>query len=608
MVVNMVKQVPEDVIESVRNANDIVDVVSEYVQLRKQGSNFFGLCPFHDEKTPSFSVTQDKQIFYCFGCKKGGNVLTFLMELEGYSFFESLSALAQRSGIDLPKTSFNRDESLSPDNQNALSAYDWLTKLYHHILRHTKEGKEGLDYLQSRGIHEETIDEYQLGFAPHVKDFTLEFLEKKGFHQQFLIKNGILTLQEDNNVTDRFRGRVIFPIKNHIGKTIAFSARALQGQEPKYLNSSESDLFQKGRILYNFDLAKRHIRKQSEVILFEGQMDVISAYQSGIKNVVATLGTAITESQAKLLNRYVNTVIICYDADHAGIEASYKAANLLRKIGCNVRIAHLTNNLDPDGFIKKFGPEAFEDQVIKASDTFIHFFMRYIKKDYNLSIESDRIQYIKNVLQEVAKVNSSVEQEYYLKEISSEYNLSLETLKEELYMMRKEHINHKDKSRQNRYNSKKPNFKQDKNLLPAFHNAERHLIGYMLQDRMIADRVQQEIGMHFNVDEHKIIAANLYAFYEKNPVANLSMFIEQVTDENIKQLIIEIAMIPIQSNISERQIDDYLTIIQRQRNDIPSIDSYREQQKIAEQQNDHIKAAQIAMQIIEIQKQLNQSK
>ncbi|MFB4166500.1 DNA primase [Virgibacillus sp. JSM 102003] len=607
MVVNLPNQVPEEVIEEVRKSNDIVDVIGEYVQLKKQGRNFFGLCPFHGENTPSFSVTQEKQIFHCFGCGKGGNVLTFLMEMEDYSFYEALKFLADRSGVDLPDTGMNNETSMSEENQNILSAYEWITKLYHHLLRYTKDGKEGYQYFKDRGITDETIDVFQLGFAPNVKDFTAEFLQKKGFHQQILVKAGLLSLNDDHSVTDRFRGRVIFPIRNHLGKAIGFGGRTIGDQEPKYLNSSESELFQKGRILYNFDLAKKNIRKQNEAVLFEGYMDVISAYQAGVKNAVATLGTSLTESQAKLLRRYVDTVIICYDADNAGTEATYKAAVLLQKVGCHVKIANLRENMDPDSFIYEFGAAAFKDEVIKASYTFTSFYMRYLKKDFNLSLEGDRIQYIESVLKQIAMIDSSVEREYYLKEISNEYNVTMESLTQEIQSHRQKMGNGKDKREKKRYTNRASQFQQTKKLLPAFHNAERQLIAYMLQDTSITDKVQEEIGASFNIDEHKIIATHLYAFYEEGHQADVSMFIEMLNDDKLKRLVTEYAMIPVLEDISDKEINDYIRIIRAENSSKDSIHTLKEEQKLAEQQNDPIKAAKIAMEIIELQRQLKKS-
>lgn len=603
----MPNQIPEETIEEVRKANDIVDVIGEYVQLKKQGKNYFGLCPFHGEKTPSFSVTQEKQIFHCFGCGKGGNVVTFLMEMEKFSFFEAMEHLADRSGIALPKTSINEESTFSSENQSVLSAYEWLTKLYHHLLRFTKDGKEGYHYFKERGISEETADLFQLGFAPNDNDFTAEFLRKKGFHQQILAKAGLVLLQEDNKVTDRFRGRVIFPIRNHLGKTIAFGGRTISNREPKYLNSSESELFQKGKLLYNFDLAKKHIRKASEAVLFEGYMDVISAYQAGVKNAIATLGTSLTSNQAKLLKRYVDTVTICYDGDDAGIEATFKATTILRETGCRVKIARLQDGMDPDDYITKYGDVAFQNDVIKASETYISFYMRYIKRSYNLSLENDRFQYIDTILKELIMIDSSVEREYYLKELSNEYNISIDTLKQEMLSHRKEVGPNKDKREEKRYTNKVNNGYQAKKLLPAFQNAEKRLIAYMLKDTAITDKVQEEIGAAFNMDAHKIIATYLYAFYEENHPADVSYFIERLTDQDIKNLVIEIAMIPTDQNISDKEINDYIRIIRAENSDMASIRELKQEQRLAEQQQDPIRALQIGMQIIEIQKQLKNS-
>src|SRR5690625_2276815 len=288
----MYTQIPEEIIENIRKENDIVEVIEEYVQLKKQGRNYFGLCPFHNENSPSFSVTKEKQIFHCFGCGKGGNVITFLMEIESFTFIETIQFLADRSGIELPETR-KKNYSISEEDQLLLSAYDWLLKYYHHLIKYAEEGKSGIKYFQERGMDEDTIDQFELGISPENSEFTVTFLEQKGFHQQLLIKAGLLSLRDNNELIDPFQGRVIFPIKNHLGRTVGFGARAIEDQTPKYLNSSEHALFHKGSILFNFHLAKSHIRKKNEVILFEGYMDVLAAYQSGIKNVVATLGTAL---------------------------------------------------------------------------------------------------------------------------------------------------------------------------------------------------------------------------------------------------------------------------------------------------------------------------
>lgn len=595
-------QIPEEIIEEVRKANDIVDVIGEYVQLKKQGRNYFGLCPFHGEKTPSFSVTQEKQIFHCFGCGKGGNVVTFLMEIESFSFFEALELLATRAGIKLPDTGGEKKSSYSEENQRVLEAYEWLTKLYHHLLRYTKDGKEGYNYLSERSIDDEAIDTFQLGFAPNIRDFIVKFLEKKGFNKQLLIKAGFVTLREDNTISDRFQGRVIFPIRNHLGKTVAFGGRAIQEQGPKYLNSPESELFQKGKLLYNFDLAKRHIRKENEAVLFEGYMDVIASYQAGIKNVVATLGTALTESQASLLKRYVNQVIICYDGDAAGQEASYKAANILRKTGCEVKIAYLKDGSDPDSFIKQNGAEAFKSQVLRASDTYMTFYMRYFKKDYNLSLEAERLDYIQKILKELAMVESSLEREYYLQELSKEFSMSLDALKEELEVFRLKNGNNPDNKLQNRYTNNTVNFSRNRKLLPAHHNAERKLIYHMLQSEWVAERIQEEIGANFEVDEHKIIVTHLYAFYEERNSPDISKFIENLSDDNLKKVVTEISMTSEIEEVSEEALSDYINIVKAESSDKNIIQTLKEKLRVAEQESDPLTAAKIAQEILEIKR------
>lgn len=597
--------IPEETVEKIRKANDIADVISEYVQLKKQGKNYVGLCPFHAEKTPSFSVTQDKQIFHCFGCGKGGNVINFIMEMESYSFYDALKLLANRSGVELPTKDMPQQSSLSQENQTILSANEWLQKLYHHLLRFTKDGKEGYQYLLDRGITEEVIDQFQLGFAPNVKDFVPEFLRKKGYHQQTLVKAGLLSLRDDNTVVDRFRGRVIFPIRNHLGKTVAFGGRAIAGQEPKYLNSPESDLFQKGKLLFNFDQAKKHIRSTGEVILFEGYMDVIAAFQADVKNVIATLGTSLTENQAKLLRRYVDTVIICYDSDYAGIEAAYKAANLLRQTGCEVKVAFMEDGMDPDDYIRTYGGEAFNNKVIKASDTYMSFYMRYMKKNYNVNLEGDRIHYIEIILKQLATIDNAVEREYYLKELSEEYDLTMDALNQEIQKIRQNMGMNKDRQQKKRYttNNEKGSASAKK-MLPAFQNAERRLLAYMLKDVAITEKVQDTIGGSFNMEIHQVIATHLYAYYEEGHPADVSLFIDRLTDEKIIQAVIEIAMIPLNEDISDQEINDYIWTILAENKDMTAIRKLKEEQRQAEKQSDPIKAAKIAMEIIEIQKQL----
>ncbi|WP_077621479.1 DNA primase [Sediminibacillus massiliensis] len=601
-------QIPEETIEDIRNSNDIVDVIGEYVQLKKQGRNYFGLCPFHGEKSPSFSVTQEKQIFHCFGCGKGGNVVTFLMELEGYNFYDALKQLADRSGKQLPESyQASNNSRQNQANQDVLRAYEWLTKLYHHLLRHTKEGKEGYQYLIDRGFTDELIDTFQLGFSPNSREFIVQFLEKKGFHPQTMVKAGLLSMNDQNQISDRFRGRVIFPIRNHLGKSVAFGGRSINGQEPKYLNSPESELFHKGTLLYNFDKARSTIRKEEAAVLFEGYMDVISAHKAGVHNGVATLGTSLTDAQAKLLRRYVDTVIICYDGDNAGLQATYKAAKTLKKAGCIVKVAVLPEGMDPDDFITQKGAERFKKEVIDVSDTYISFIMRFRKKDYNLKLEGDRIQYVESVLDELALIDRPVEREHYLKELANEFELSLDTLTQEILARRQKIRPKQDKIVQSSNTNMAKGPYKAKKLLPAFHNAERQLLAYMLKDNTIADKVKEELAGSFNIEEHQVIVTYLYAYYEEGHMPNVSHFLEQLPDDSVRSLVVQIAMMPIHEDISDREINDYIRLIRTENSDAVTIKSLQAEQKMAERQNDPLKAAQIAMKILEIRKQLKNS-
>ncbi|MRG86621.1 DNA primase [Salinibacillus xinjiangensis] len=605
----MPEQVSEKFIDDLRSDSDIVEIVSEFVQLKKRGRNYLGLCPFHNENTPSFTVSPDKQIFRCFGCGKGGNVITFLMEIEGISFYDAISRLAESTGKSLPDNFNARNQtSLSAEAQSMLEAHEWLSKLYHHLLKHTKEGKEGSTYLDNRGIQQETIDAFQLGFAPDKDNFTASFLEKKGFHLQTMVKAGLLTNHQEQKFKDSFRGRVIFPIRNHQGKTVAFGGRIVSDGEPKYLNSPETDLFHKGNMFYNFDLARNHIRKTGEAILFEGYMDVITAYQAGIQNGIASLGTSLTEKQARLLRRYVDQVVICYDADPAGLEATKKAANILQNAGCYVKIAKLKQGMDPDDYIKEYGSESFRNHVIGASVTYMSFQLDYLKKDYNLQVESERMQYIEKALDEIATIQKPFERDHYLKELGERFDISKEAMQQEIAYRRRKFEKYKDNQQPERHTNIRKNVNTDEKLYPAFHNAERHLISLMLKNKNIAEQVQEELGGNFLITEHQVLVTYLYAFYEEGHEPNVSLFMEYLPESELKNLTAQLAMKNVSDEISEQAIQDYMYTVKSEHHRKNELQSLELQQKEAERNNDPVTAAKIAMNILNLKKEWKQLK
>lgn len=599
----MTNMVPEDKIEEVRQANDIVDVVSEYVQLKKQGRNHFGLCPFHNENTPSFSVTEEKQIFHCFGCGKGGNVFSFIMEIEQYNFIEAVRHLAARSQISLPEIKQSNQPVLSSEATTLLSAYEWLTKYYHHLLKYTENGEKALDYFKNRGIKESTIDMFELGYAPNDETVTADFLLKKGFHQQSLVKSGILSLRGEV-VTDPFKGRIVFPINNHLGKTVGFGGRAIDdNHQPKYLNSPENELFHKGNLLYNFDLAKNEIRKTSEVIVLEGYMDVITAYQAGFKNTVATLGTALSEAQAKLLKRYAETIVICFDADNAGVEASYQAALTLQKIGADIKIARVPNKSDPDQFILENGSDKFQSEVLNQSQTFTKFYMEYKQKDYNLAIESDRLEYIEQIIKHLITIKSPIERELYIKDLSQKFELTEETLTNEVNRQIKQTINLNKPPLQEPPPIIKKYSKRNKTRL-AYENAERYLIANLLKNNF-TEKIQREVGVNFNLDIHKVLVTHIYALLEESEKIDVSQLYDKIRDEELIQIISDIASLSIDDNITEATINDYINIVHIQANEQPEIDKLKEELYQAEKNQDSTSAAIIALKIIQLRRDKN---
>ncbi|SDI94843.1 DNA primase [Salimicrobium halophilum] len=594
---DMPGHIPEEIVEEVRKQSDIVDVVGEHVELKKQGRNYFGLCPFHGESTPSFSVSPEKQIFHCFGCGKGGNVFTFLMEKESWTFIQAVEALASKNNISLPENNQSSEAGNDDGTQRMLEAHQWLSKLYHHLLVNTAEGKEALHYLTERGFTREAIDTFQLGYAPDRPGVVATFLEKKGYHPQEMVKAGLLSSTENGEYLDRFRGRIIFPLRNHLGKTVAFAGRSLGDGQPKYLNSPETSVFHKGKLLYNFDLARGYIRKQNTIVLLEGYADVISAYEGGIKGSIATMGTSVTPAQAQLMNRYAEKVIICYDGDEPGIEASVKTAKELQKAGIQVYIARVPNRQDPDEFIKAEGGDRFKKEVLDTSEPFVGYLMRYYRSRYNLQSEGDRFDYIETVIREVAKLDRAVEREYYLQEIANEFSLSLETLKEEMAKWRPKQKDLGDNQSQQRYTKRSESQTSPNKPLPAFHNAERKLIAYMMREPYIADIVKENISASFNIETHQIIATHLYAYYEENETMDISEFIETFEENRLKDLVADIAAISLTPEVPEKEIEDYIYQVQTEQWKKQNVNELRKEMKEVEKQ-DPIRAAELAMQLL----------
>lgn len=420
-----------DLIDEVKNRCDIVSVISQYINLKSSGSNYSGLCPFHNEKTGSFHVNQKKQIYKCFGCGEGGDVINFVMKIENLDFIDAIKLLAQKNGIEFKTNLSEADKAKMESIKLMQDIHLQAARFYFANL--TKSKNAGYDYLKRRGLSDKTIKKFGLGYSIYSWNNSLmDYLLSIGYEKKDLVKSGLVTHKEDDNkYYDRFRNRVMFPIFDYRGNVIGFGGRVLDDSLPKYLNSPDSLIFNKRFNLYGLNYAKKSI-KNDTLILVEGYMDLISLYEHGIENVVATLGTALTNEQGKLIKRYASTAIISYDSDEAGIKATLRAIDILRGQNINVKILNLKDCKDPDDFIKKYKKEGFL-QALEDSVSHIIFQINILKRKFDFSKDENLIKFAKEVASIIKSLSSPVEKDYYIKYVSKEFNISLDALKEEVF-------------------------------------------------------------------------------------------------------------------------------------------------------------------------------
>ncbi|MDI9462111.1 MAG: DNA primase [Bacillota bacterium] len=426
---------PGEFIDDLRSRFDIVSVISQYVQLKKRGRNYFGLCPFHDEKTPSFSVSQEKQIFHCFGCGEGGDVFTFLMKIEGLAFPDAVRELADRAGVPLPQKKSAR--SGQEKYRERLAEIMALANRFFQYNLQQPGGRAALKYLQQkRGLSTQTIKDFALGFAPDSWDALKSLLTSKGYKEREIMAAGLLS-QTRQNTYDRFRNRVIFPVFDRRGRLVAFGGRALDGSQPKYLNSPETVLFNKSRILYALHLAREAIRKNKRAVIFEGYMDVITAHQAGIKEAVASLGTSLTVEQARLLRNQAEEVIIVYDADSAGQAATWRGLQILRRTGCLVKVGRLPRGLDPDDYIRRYGGGAFSSKILEQSLLLVDYQLESLMQQYDRDNSEGRLLLFDKVIEVLADIENAMEQEDYVQKAANLLKLPAQSIRRELEKTKK---------------------------------------------------------------------------------------------------------------------------------------------------------------------------
>ncbi|WP_409341316.1 DNA primase [Paenibacillus sp. MBLB4367] len=611
-------RIPEEVIEAVLKHHDIVDVVGKYVHLTKQGHYMKGLCPFHSEKTPSFTVTPEKQIYYCYGCHAGGNAIHFVMEIEGYSFGEAVRHMAEEANIPIGWEPPTAQMTQQQAEQSVLyQAYELSAKWYHHILKNTEQGRQAMGYLRSRGFTDKWIDFFQIGYAPPMWDKLSQFLEKRQFSLPLMDKGGLVTARaEGGGYYDKLRDRIIFPIADFKGRVIAFGGRAMGDVQPKYMNSPETLLFNKSRNLYNIQHARPNIRKQQTVVLFEGYVDVIKAWGAGVNNGVATMGTALTEEHAQLLRKNAEQAIVCYDGDNAGQAAAYKSIPILQKANMHVKIALMPPGIDPDEFVAAYGADRFQHEIIDGAVPAVKFKLLYARKNFALNDSANWPRYLETAVKIIAELETPVEREHYISELAAEFRYSPESIRQQLneerqiFLKKRQDKGQSGDNLNNTWNNvmdkKQGAGKKEVKLQSAYQNAEKQVLCAMMHDRDMAEYVEERLGDQFNVEAHAALAAYLYAFYAQGNAPDASRYLASLQDERLERAASSILMMTMHDAVNSQVIDDYIREIKKYPQQ-KAIEHKREEMVRAEKSGDFRLAAQIASEIITLEKQLKSS-
>jgi DNA primase len=551
--------VPADFIETVRSRTDIVEVISEYVVLKRAGQNYLGLCPFHQEKTPSFTVSPAKQIFYCFGCSTGGSAFTFLMKRDHLTFPEAVEALARRLGLELPED----DRGDSASRRSRQEHYDLNAQAadyYHKILTENQASETARAYLKKRGLHPVAWDQFTLGFAPPSGQAMLDAFTKKGFTVQTLSTAGLL-VNRQVGMQDRFRGRIIFPIYDVQGRCLGFGGRALGDEQPKYLNSPETGTFSKSRNLYGLNFALPAIRERGNALVVEGYMDCITAHQHGFSNVVASLGTAFTHDQARLLVRYTQEVVLSFDRDAAGLAASLRGAEYLQDLGARVYVLDFPDAKDPDEFLREQGREAFAAVLQERRLPYFEFKLELLLQQHDPASVYGKTEIAGGILEDLARLDNIVTRDGYVQLVAKRLGVSEDAVRQELLRFMNKRVR-KDRIDKNRYN-----MEQGKQAFAspggsAAEVARRGLFRFMCLNREIRERVRQEAG--FAVFEGSL--GRLVSSIAETAWGSPATIIENAAESDQAELA-GLLMTGDDQEISQQQeqlIADYLSVIKRE--------------------------------------------
>lgn len=552
----------DELIEEVRQSNDIVDIISQYVHLTRKGRNYFGLCPFHNEKSPSFSVSPDRQIFHCFGCGVGGNVYTFLMKIEGITFKEALEQLAERANIQLPTLKNNADTAKEELKAKVYKVNEFTAEFYHQNL-YKPVAKIAQEYVKKRRMNKETLEAYRIGYSGKF-DELYKALKAQGFGEKEILESGLVNKNDNGTYIDRYRNRLMFPICDVRGKVIAFGGRVLDDSKPKYINSPENVVYSKGRHLFGLNVAKKYSEKK--IIIVEGYMDVISLHQRGITNVVGALGTALTEQQGWLLRKSTEQVVLGFDADGAGQTAVARSMEILQKMGCDMRVLQIEGAKDPDEFIVKFGEGRFKLAVDNAI-SLVEFKVKNLKKELNLENTGDKIKFLNEIAKILSKVENTMEREIYIEKIAKGYNISKEAIYAEVNKLIYAGTKGEKVLQSKKIEVRQAKKENKKEIDEDLKRRENTIIALLLDANMnIFQKIKERIKPEDFRDEiNQKIAIQLYTELEKQD-ANINRLIDTF-DEEIQNHITMVMATDYEIENVDKAVDDILQKYEKERLD-----------------------------------------
>ena len=550
----------DELIEEIRTNNDIVDVISKYVTLKRSGRNFFGLCPFHKEKSPSFAVSPDKQIFHCFGCGAGGNVIHFISKIEGLDFKDTLELLANRANIELPTLENSEDDKTARLKSKVYEINKIAAEFYHENL-YKPTSKMAQEYIKKRKLDNRTLKAFLIGYAGNFNELYL-LLKQKGFTEEEMLASSLVKRTDNGGYMDSFRKRLMFPIQDVRERVIAFGGRVLDDSKPKYINSPENIVYSKGRNLFGLNVAKKHDTKR--IIIVEGYMDAISLYQRGITNVVASLGTAMTESQGRLLRRHSEQVILGYDADGAGQAAILRGMEILQNLGCDIRVLQIEGAKDPDEYVLKYGPERFQ-RCVDNSISLVEFKVKVLLKELNIENTNDKIKFLNEIAKILSKITNQIEREIYVDKIAREYKISKEAIYAEINK-----LIYKDNQGSKKLEKKVITMElkeESKTNISESTLKKEKLVIYLLINEYSKSyaKIAKLITLNDIQDEtNRQILKKMYEEFQKGNI-NTNQIVDWFQDENIISRITEIMAEDFEITDVNKAIDDLINVYEKQK-------------------------------------------